>query len=365
MTLSDDFYKFITEKTTDIIYTVSLDSKVKFLNKSIENIFETSIEEIEKERFDHLMLPKDKELAERLREERLRGESSVFEHGFITPKGKLVFLECSSSPIYNGDSIIGSLGIARNVTDRRKEQNELKKSKEQLEEAVKLKDKFLSIVAHDLRDPFNILIGYSDLILDKIEDCSIESIKKYIQAINNSSKDAFNLLTNLLNWSKSQTNGITYSPQNINITSLFENTVNGLNYAISSKKITIRKNWNNDINAFADENMLKTVFRNLVSNAIKFSYKHSDINIELKEEKLQFIVNIIDKGIGIQEENLNKIFLPKSSPLSSGTNKERGTGLGLLICRDFIDKWGGRIWVESIYGEGSTFSFSIPKKISV
>jgi two-component system, sensor histidine kinase and response regulator len=108
--------------------------------------------------------------------------------------------------------------------------------------------------------------------------------------------------------------------------------------------------------------MLKTVFRNLLSNAIKFSYKQSDINIELKEEKLQFIVNIMDKGIGIQEENLNKIFLPKSSPLSSGTNNERGTGLGLLICRDFIYKWGGRIWVESIYGEGSTFSFSIPKK---
>ncbi len=362
MTISNDFYKHITEKASDIIYTVTLDSKIKFLNKSVEDLFEATVEEIEKERFDHLMLPKDKELAKRLREERLKGESSIFEHGFITPKGKLVYLECSASPIFDKDkNIIGSLGIARDITERKLEQDELKESKEKLEEAIQLKDKFLSIISHDLRDPFNILIEYSDLILETFENSSPENIKKYIQAINTSSKNAFDLLNNLLNWSKSQTNEIRCSPEKLNITNLIDNTIRKLIHAASAKKISIHKNWDNDLMVEVDENMLNTVFRNILSNAIKFSYKNSEIQIELVEEKLQYIIKIVDKGIGIKEEELNKIFMSTMKNLSPGTNHERGTGLGLIICNEFVHKWGGRIWVDSTFGEGSTFSFSIPK----
>jgi signal transduction histidine kinase len=286
----------------------------------------------------------------------------IFEHGFKTPKGKLVYLECSVTPLFDDSgNIKGSLGIARDITDKRIAQKELEESKQELENLVNIKDEFLSIIAHDLRDPFNILIGYSDLILDQIEDLDREKLVQYIQTINISSNNAFNLLNNLLDWSKSESNKIAYHAEEINISKTINNIIASLNYAAAAKHISIRKEYEEEITVTIDENMLKTVLRNLVGNAIKFSYKNSDINIEIVEEKLQFVVNIIDTGIGIKEENLSKIFSPEFDVSIAGTGNERGTGLGLKICKEFITKWGGRIWVESTYGNGSTFSFSIPR----
>ncbi|HAF29823.1 MAG TPA: hypothetical protein DCG75_12330 [Bacteroidales bacterium] len=360
--LDETIYRYITEKATDIIYSVTLDRKIKFHNKAIEQIFETSVEEIEKNHYDHLMLPEDKKLAKRLHEERLNGKNSVFEHGFITPNGKLVYLECSANPIFDEDGqIVGSLGIARDITDRKKADKELKESKKQLEEIIESKDKFLSIIAHDLRDPFNTLIGYSDLILTQFESLSKEKIEKYVQAINSSSNKGFNLLQNLLDWSKAESGRITYTPEKVDISKTFDFIISSLEYSSAAKSISIKKNLDNSFIIVADENMLKTVLRNLISNAIKFSFKNSEILIDVIEEKLQYIINIIDSGIGISEENLSKIFSPDINFSQKGTKEERGTGLGLIICKEFVTKWGGRIWVESDYGKGSTFSFSIPK----
>lgn len=360
--LKENLYSYITEKATDIIYTISLDSKITFHNNAIERIFETSKEIIEKEHYDHLMLPEDKELAKRLHEERLQGKNSVFEHGFITPKGKLVYLECSATPLFNDHgNIIGSLGIARDITDRKRADNELKESKRQLEELVKSKDKFLSIIAHDLKDPFNTLIGYSELILSQFESLSKEKIEKYVQAINNSSNKGFNLLQNLLDWSKAESGRIIHTPENIDLIKIFDIIISSLEYSSAAKNIIIKKNIKDSFLISADENMLKTVLRNLISNAIKFSYKNGEILIEIVEEKLQYIISIIDAGIGISEENLSKIFSSDSNFSQKGTRDERGTGLGLIICKEFVTKWGGKIWFESNYGKGSTFSFSIPK----
>lgn len=360
--LDEKMYRFITEKATDIIYSVTLDRKIKFYNKAIENVFETSVEEIEKNHYDHLMLPEDKQLAKKLHEERLQGQSSVFEHGFITPKGKLVYLECSANPIFDDNgNIIGSLGIARDITDRKKADIELKESKQQLEELVKSKDKFLSIIAHDLRDPFNTLIGYSELILTQFESLSKEKIEKYVQAINSSSNKGFNLLQNLLDWSKAESGRIIYTPEKVDLSKTFDFIISNLEYSSAAKNISIKTNVDNSLIIVADENMLKTVLRNLISNAIKFSFKNGEICIEVIEEKIQYIVRVIDDGIGISEENLSKIFSPDINFSQKGTKEERGTGLGLIICKEFVTKWGGRIWVESDYGKGSTFSFSIPK----
>ncbi|PLX21433.1 MAG: hypothetical protein C0597_03350 [Marinilabiliales bacterium] len=363
MKIADDIYQYIIEKATDVIYTISLDSKITFHNKAIEKIFESSIEEIETKRYDHLMIPQDKDLAKKIHTEMLQGKTPpIFEHGFKTPKGKLVYLECSVTPLFDeSGKIKGSLGIARDITDKRIAQDELKESKQELEDQVHIKDKFLSIIAHDLRDPFNILIGYSDLILDQLEDLNREKLIQYVQAINISSNNAYNLLNNLLDWSKSEAKKITYHPEEINISKTLNNIISSLNYAASAKNISIRKEYEANITIMSDENMLKTVLRNLIGNAIKFSYKNSDINIEIVEEKLQFVININDTGIGIKKENLTKIFSPEFDVSRTGTGNERGTGLGLKICKEFITKWGGRIWVESEYGNGSKFSFSIPK----
>lgn len=361
----ENIYRYITEKATDIIYTVSLDRKIKFYNKSIEKIFETTIEDIEKNQYDYLMLPSDKESAKKLHQERLEGKSSVFEHGFKTPKGKLVYLECSVSPIKDKtNKVIGSLGIARDITEKRNTQEELKKSKNNLEELIRTKDQFLSIIAHDLKNPFNTLIGYSELILTQIDSLSKDKVEEYVQAIYSSSNKGFNLLQNLLDWSRSASGRIIYNPTEIDFSKMLDYIFSSMEYASLEKNITIKKNIHSPYMIYADENMLKTVLRNLISNAIKFSYKNSEILIDVIKEKLQFIVRVIDTGIGISEENLSKLFSGKINSSQKGTTNERGTGLGLLICKEFITKWGGEIWIESNYEKGSTFSFSIPKQIS-
>ena len=362
MIQKSDFYKLITEKVSDIIYVVTLDSKVKFLNKSIEQIFDTSIEEIENNNFDHMMLPKDKKLAQKLKEERLSGKNSVFEHGFTTPNGKLVYLECSATPIYDEkNEIIGSLGIARDITEKKKREIEINDKNEELESLVKTKDKFLSVIAHDLRDPFNILIGYSDLILNQIELIEKDQIKNYVQSMNNSANNGFNLLKNLLDWSRAEANKIVYNPTGVNLSQIVDFIIQNLKYTAQNKNIRIKSDYKDNIIVFSDENMIKTVLRNLISNAIKFSYKNSDIHVQIVEEKLQYIIKIVDNGIGISKEDQHKLFIPNSTFSQKGTSNEKGTGLGLTICKEFISKWNGRIWVESELGEGSTFSFSIPK----
>lgn len=363
MKSSNDIYQYVVEKAKDVFYSVSLDSQITFHNKAIEDIFEAPLAEIQEKKYYHYMLPKDKEFAKKLHEERLQGKSAVFEHGFITPKGKLVFLECSVTPLFDEDgSVNGSFGIARDITDRKNAEQKLKESKLELEDQIHLKDKFLSIIAHDLRDPFNILIGYSDLILNQLNDVDQEKLEKYIQAINISSNNAYNLLNNLLDWSKSESRKINYTPEEFNISKTIDHVVASLNYAASAKEIMIRKKYEDHILVYCDENMLKTVLRNLIGNAIKFSYKKSELFIKVSTEKHQLIVSIADTGIGMNEETLEKIFLPESQFTKPGTVNERGTGLGLKISKEFVTEWGGRIWVDSTFGKGSTFSFSIPKK---
>ncbi|MCB2197111.1 MAG: PAS domain-containing sensor histidine kinase [Bacteroidetes bacterium] len=358
----EDIYKFITQNTTDIVYTVELDSTIKFYNKAIEKIFETSIEEIERNHYTEMMLPKDKEFARKLHEDRLNGKSSLFEHGFETPNGKIVYLEISANPIFNDKGeVIASLGIARDITERRKAQDELKNKKHELEEMVRMKDKFLSIIAHDLRDPFNILIGYSDLILEQLEDYSPEKFEKHIQAINVSSNNAYNLLNNILDWSKAESGNISYRPEEVNLKKLIGFILTSASTNALAKNITLKSYIQDDYIASIDENMIKTVLRNLINNAIKFSFKNSDVVVEVLNEKLQYIIHVIDTGIGIKEDVLHQIFSPEFNTSESGTANERGTGLGLKICKEFVNKWGGRIWVESEHGKGSSFSFSIPK----
>lgn len=362
MDIKDDIYKFITENTTDIIYTVTLDSKITFYNKAIEKLFDTSIEEIEKNHYAEMMLPEDKEFAKKLHEDRLNGKSSLFEHGFITPTGKIVYLEISANPIFNDEGeVVASLGIARDITDRRKAQDELKKKKQELEEVVKMKNKFLSIIAHDLRDPFNILIGYTDLILERIEDYPPEKFEKYVQAINVSSNNAFNLLNNILDWSKAESDKIAYRPQQMNLKKLIGFIITSANNNAAAKNITLKSHIPEEYLASVDENMFKTVLRNLMNNAIKFSFKNSEVVVEVVEEKLHYIIKVVDTGIGIKDDVLTQLFSPDFISSASGTDNERGTGLGLKICKEFVNKWGGRIWVDSDYGKGSVFSFSIPK----
>jgi len=360
---SERKYRFIAEKASDIIYSISLDKKITFYNRAAERIFEVPVEELAKKEYSHLMLPKDKEFAKKLHQERLAGKKSpIFRHAFKTPKGKIVHLEFSVNPLFDDyNQVIGSLGIARDITARVKAEEKITEKNNQLQELVKTKDKLLSVIAHDLRDPFNTLIGFSEILQDQYYELSEEEILKYLQQINFASNNGFNLLTNLLDWSKTQTDKIKSIPEEKNITKIIHHVILYVKNSALAKNIEINFNHAEELIANIDENMLRTVLRNLIINAIKFSYKNDVINITTVDNPDEIIISIKDYGTGIRKDEIEHILNKDINFTKPGTDLEKGTGLGLIICKEFVQQWGGTLTIDSVIGKGSTLSFSIPK----
>ncbi len=222
------------------------------------------------------------------------------------------------------------------------------------------KDKFFSIIAHDLRNPFNAIIGFSSLLTEKIQEKDYEGIEEFAEIIQDSSERAMALLMNLLEWSRSQTGRIIFKPELFDIQDSISEATELLKASAKQKSIAITSKISCNITATADKAMLSTIFRNLVSNAIKYTYPGGEIVIaaELELDRLKF--SISDNGVGIKKDLLEKLFRIDENHSTTGTEDEKGTGLGLILCKEFVEKHGGKIWVESEVGEGSMFCFTIP-----
>jgi len=222
------------------------------------------------------------------------------------------------------------------------------------------KDLFISILAHDLRSPLSVLLGLSDLVTENIRQFNIDKIEKLVNEINQSAQNTFALLQDLLKWSRVQSGKIPFEPQNLSFTDICKDIIKILNPNAIAKNITINYSSADEINFFADVDMIKTVLRNLVSNAIKFTNNSGAININAEVNSGNLTISVSDNGIGIEPESLTKLFNISKIHTTTGTAKEKGTGLGLLLCKEFVEKHGGKIWVESECGKGSIFYFNIP-----
>ena len=238
----------------------------------------------------------------------------------------------------------------------------LNQQKDQLQKLNSTKDKFFSIIAHDLRSPFQSLMGLSDIMVEEFNGSSNYEQKNYIRMIQNSSHHIYSLVENLLTWSSTQRDKMSFEPVEIDISSIIDDTLNLLQQNFDQKNISSDKNFGTDKHGFADKNMIEMVIRNLITNAIKFTPKDGRIYVSLEENNHDLRVEIRDNGVGITPENQQKLFKIDSNFSNKGTNGEEGTGLGLIICKEFIEKNNGRIWVESKPGEGSSFFFTIPLK---
>lgn len=239
---------------------------------------------------------------------------------------------------------------------------QLNETNAELQQVNATKDKFFSIIAHDLRSPFNSIIGFSDLLVEQIKMKDVEGIEKYAQIIVESSNKAMDLLMNLMEWSRSQTGRMDYKPENLNIENFIHETVSLYDNIAGEKSITINRFLPHDVIVFADKAMINTVLRNLIANAIKFTKPGGEINISVVKQHNEVIVSVSDTGVGMSQDKLGKIFQLDQSCSTLGTNKEKGTGLGLILCKEFVEKHGGKIWVESKEDIGSTFYFTLPYK---
>jgi signal transduction histidine kinase len=224
------------------------------------------------------------------------------------------------------------------------------------------KDKFFSIIAHDLKNPFNALLGFSELLEKNYDTYTKAEIKEYINVIYESSQSLFKLLDNLLQWSRTQTGSITYTPEAFELLPIVKQEISYLQLNAEKKKIAIKVLVDETIAVFADKNIIATVIRNLVNNAIKFTNTNGRVEIWAREVKNEIEISVTDTGIGIDFNDLDKLFQLSSSLSNKGTANEEGTGLGLLLCKEFIERNGGRIWAKSNKGKGSSFYFTLPKK---
>jgi signal transduction histidine kinase len=233
-------------------------------------------------------------------------------------------------------------------------------SEQNLIELNATKDKFFSIIAHDLKNPFNALLGFSQLLERNYDTYTKTEIKEYINVIYESSQSLFKLLDNLLQWSRTQTGSITYNPEIFNLLPVIKQEITYLQFYADKKKIAIKVTVDSTISAFADKNIISTVIRNLINNAIKFTNSNGKIEIRAVETINEIEVSIADTGVGIDVDDLDKLFQLNSTISNKGTANEEGTGLGLLLCKEFIERNCGRIWAKSNKGKGSTFYFTLP-----
>jgi two-component system, sensor histidine kinase and response regulator len=257
--------------------------------------------------------------------------------------------------------VIGTFGISRDISQKIRDERKLQAYSEELAKLNATKDKFFSIIAHDLKNPLMALLGFSDLVALSIEQNDINMIKKNVKIIKKASYQALELLSNLLDWARSQTGNIVFNPEMINLGTLSEDIVSLFFETARQKGISLCTSVPKDLFVFSDKSMTGIVLRNLVSNAIKFSCSGEKVEI-LAEEKEDIVeISVKDNGIGLSKEEISKLFSVTSQFTKPGSAKERGTGLGLILCKEFAEKQGGRIWVVSKPGKGSTFTFSIPK----
>ncbi len=261
-------------------------------------------------------------------------------------------------PEFNSDNEVGSvIGVSRDITD-------LKQSEIELLQLNIDKDRFISILGHDLRSPLLTLLSFSELLAENIQDYDKSEIQSIVTEMMQSTKITYNLLEDILTWTKAQSGKIPYNPKKVIFAEICENTIGVLGPNATSKSINISYQVTDSMTVFADNDMLRTILRNLLSNAIKFTNKGGEINIKAEENPAYVCISVSDNGIGIAPENLAKLFKMTEVISTQGTAREKGTGLGLLLCQEFVVKHGGRIWAESEEGKGSIFNFTLPSNNS-
>jgi PAS domain S-box-containing protein len=334
-----------------------------YVNEEWSRVLGYSKEDAKNLDLSALLSPESRQLTAGYAAKRIRGEQVPvnYEISAVSKNGEIKYLDFSST-IINFDNQKAFLTTAIDITGRKLAEQALRESEEKLRELNAQKDKFFSIIAHDLKSPFNAIMGFSDLLVEQIKEKDYDGIDQYASIILKSSQHAIDLLMNLLDWARSQTGRMEFSPEYFEMVDLTDETIDQLNKAAGQKSITLRKELPSSLPVFADKNMIATVIRNLISNAIKYTGEGGEIILSAKKKPDEILISVKDNGMGIAPERIEKLFRIDTNVSTPGTNKEKGTGLGLILCKEFIEKHNGKIWVESAIGQGSVFSFSIPLK---
>lgn len=368
--ISEERYRNITENINESFWTaerVTGRLKAVFYTSAIKKITGYPSEKFieDPKLWRKIIHPDDEEIVvdkiKKFYSDKSRNFYSL-EYRILDNLGNTIWIENKLSVLReNGGEIQKVFGIVSDITLNRRAEEELRKSAENLKELNETKDRFISIVSHDLRTPFSSILGFTDILLSE-DDMPQDKQKKYIEFIQESSRNMLSLVNSLLDWTRLQTGRVRFEPERINMKPLVEKAFSILAGVALQKNIKLISAIEKDIFVHADESLLLQVFNNLMSNAIKFTKAGGTISVNATPEieKRQIVIGVKDDGVGIRKEDIDKLFKVDSKFTTNGTAGERGSGLGLSLVHDIIQKHGGRIWVESEFGKGSEFIFTLP-----
>lgn len=361
-------YHELFDNANDFIITLEPDGKITNANRKLLRYLQTDLQSLTKKNVFDFFSGENKVHAYSMRDLVLSDSSdNMFEIEAIGAAGQPVIYEVKASLIRQKGEIIGVQCVFSDVTERKEASLKLEEYNKNLLELNNTKDKFFSIIAHDLRNPYSSILGFSELLFEDLDDLSKDEIRDSIKIIHDSAKNSLNLLENLLAWSRLETGRIPFDLVKVILTDVVDEVIDVLFSLAYRKKIEIVNSVEPSVLLFADKNMLITIFNNLIMNAIKYTPIGGKIHISTGEPSLfndsdkEFIkIMVADTGVGMDEKLVESLFDLNKTQSNPGTENEQGTGLGLVLSREMVEKHGGSIMVESSPGKGSVFSFYIP-----
>lgn len=342
---------------------VDLKGNLFKVNSQMASIFGYSTDELEQMNVNEIAHSDSKVVSPEFIKNSTTGTISQteFEKSYFHKNGSIICCLVRSSIIKDeNNNPLFFISHIQDITDKKIAENVLFEQKEELQKLNSEKDKFFSIIAHDLINPFNSIINFSNLLEGHVKNKENEEIEEISKIIHRSSNRMMNLLVNLMEWSQSKTGRMEFVPTHFEMEDLINDAILLFDETAKQKNISILKSIKLSKPILADRNMLFTVVRNLISNAIKYSNIDGIINITVEENKGVLDVSVSDNGVGIEYERIQKLFQLNEIYSTLGTEREKGTGLGLILCKEFIEKHNGKIWVESTINKGSVINFSIP-----
>ncbi len=348
-----------------LIFVKDKEKKFTLLNKSFLNFFNVDYAKILNHSNEQLVMRNEQWLTNEEDETIIKNKISLIniERETTTRDGNTLWLNINKAPILDeNDNVVGIVGVMDDITKRIEFQNELIDAHKKLEELNKQKDKFFSIIAHDLRSPFTGMLGLAEILIEDDKILTEEEKNYSMQNFRSSLKNLLSLIDNLLTWARLNLNRVEYSPKEILLSDVINSVFSSQSISAASKKIELQFHGNENKKLFADPDMIETIIRNLVSNAIKFTNTNGKIIVNIIENDTYTKVEIKDNGVGMKSEIADNLFKLDGKVTTRGTNDEKGTGLGLIVCKEFVEKHGGTISVESKVGVGTTISFTLLKK---
>ncbi len=287
----------------------------------------------------------------------------TLQYRFKTKSGNYLWIESTFSNLLSDPDVNSIIINFRDITDRKLANEAIIKKNQELQQLITEKDKVFSVIAHDLRSPFNVFLGFTRIMVEDLPKLRLDEIQTIALTMRESANSLYSLLENLLEWSRIQRNMTGFKPEDIQLSTLLSESTLYLNDLAHRKGIQINKLIADNMIVKADKNLLSAIFRNLISNAIKFSHQGDIVTIKATSESENSVkISVQDTGIGMSNDLLNLLFTLDENMSRRGTSGEPSTGLGLIICKDFIEKCGGSMKVESEENIGSVFSFILPTR---